>query len=155
MQLRTVLAAAVVGLGLLCMAELAAAQQIYKWKDPNGVTHFSQTPPTNGTHYTKMQLTSGPEVSSNPPPSAGAASKPEPAAAPQTQAAAAQATQPDTPANREQLCKQLGSNIAVLESKQPVVTGDASGKQSVMSDDAREQQLATAKAQQSQYCAGH
>lgn len=155
MQLRTVLAAAVVGLGLLCMAEWSAAQQIYTWKDANGVTHFSQTPPTNGTHYTKLHLTNAPEVSSNPPPSAGAVNSHEHAEPGSSQAAAAEATQPDTPANREQLCKQLASNIGILESKQPVVTGNASGKQTVMSDDAREQQLATAKAQQAQYCARH
>jgi hypothetical protein len=46
----------------------------------------------------------------------------------------------------------LSSNIALLQGKQPVVTGGGDGKQQVMSDNAREQQLATARAQQVQYC---
>jgi hypothetical protein len=65
---------------------------------------------------------------------------------------AAGGTQPDTPSNRAELCKQLSSNIALLQGKQPVVTGGGDGKQQVMSDNAREQQLATARAQQVQYC---
>jgi len=40
----------------------------------------------------------------------------------------------------------------LLQSKQPVVAAASSGKQEVMSDNAREAQLATARAQQTQYC---
>ena len=151
MQLRTFLAASVAGLALACLAGSASAQQIYRWKDANGVTHFSQTPPAIGTHYTKMRLTSEPEVSSNPPPSPAADNTESNTGAP-PQAAAAGGTQPDTPSNRASLCKQLSSNIALLNSKQPVVTGGSSGTQQVMSDNAREAQLATARAQQAQYC---
>lgn len=150
MQLRIILAASVVGLTLACVAGFASAQQIYKWKDASGVTHFAQTPPTNGTHYTKMRLTNEPDVSSNPPPSAESDNAPGSSAAPR--ATAAGGTQADTPSNRAELCKQLSSNIALLQGKQPVVTGNA--KQEVMSDNAREQQLATARAQQVQYCSG-
>jgi hypothetical protein len=46
----------------------------------------------------------------------------------------------------------MSTNISLLRSKQPVVTGGADGKQQVMSDNAREAQLATAQAQQAQYC---
>jgi len=38
------LAAAVLGLALLVVAEAAAAQ-VYKWKDEHGVTHYGDTPP--------------------------------------------------------------------------------------------------------------
>ena len=31
--------------GLLCLALPAAAQQVYQWKDANGVTHYTDTPP--------------------------------------------------------------------------------------------------------------
>lgn len=152
MQLRTLFAASAVGLSLACVAGFASAQQIYKWKDANGVIHFSQTPPTNNTHYTKMQLAGEPDVSSNPPSPAteGTTGEGEPRPAPQ--AANPNETQPDTPSNRSALCKQLDSNIALLQGKQPVVTGGSGGNQQVMSDNAREAQLATARAQQVQYC---
>lgn len=152
MHMRTVVAAAVVGLSLACAAGLANAQQIYKWKDASGVTHFSQSPPSSGTHFTKMHLTGGPEVTSNPAPSAPAGDD-EPAASTPQRAAATGGTA-DTPANRAELCKQLGSNISLLQGKQPVVTGGGNGKQEVMGDKAREQQLSTARAQQAQYCSG-
>lgn len=149
MSLRNLLVASAAGLALACIAGAAGAQQIYKWKDASGVTHFSQTPPANGIHYTKMHLTSEPEVTSSPaaPAPDDGNSEPQPSAAPQSAGGNA-----DTPGNRAELCKQLSSNIALLEGKQPVVTGE-SGKQAVMGDAARQQQLATARAQQTQYCA--
>lgn len=153
MHMRTMVAAAVVGLSLACAAGLANAQQIYKWKDANGVTHFSQSPPAAGTHFTRMELTGEPEVTSNPAPSAPTDDN-EPATSAPQRAAATGGTQADTPANRAELCKQLGSNIALLQGKQPVITGGTDGKQQVMSDSARQQQLSTARAQQAQYCSG-
>lgn len=150
--MRTLFVASAIGLSLACVTGLASGQQIYKWKDASGVIHFSQTPPANGAHYSKMQLTAEPDVSSNPPPSTSGAPNTESngSSAP-AQAAAASSAPADTPANRATLCKQLTSNISLLQSKQPVVTGGP-GKQVVMSDNARDQQLATARAQQTQYC---
>jgi hypothetical protein len=153
MHMRTLLVASVIGLSLACIAGLASGQQIYKWKDASGVTHFSQTPPNNGAHYSKMTLTQEPEVSSNPP---SAASAETDASAPRNesrQATATGDTQPNTSSNRAKLCQQLSDNVALLQGKQPVVTGGSNGKQEVMSDSARQQQLATAHAQQAQYCA--
>ncbi|MDE2226058.1 MAG: hypothetical protein KGJ46_12370, partial [Xanthomonadaceae bacterium] len=86
-----------------------------------------------------------------PPPAPGSADSTEPDTGAPQQTAPASSTQPDTASNRAELCKQLGSNISLLQSKQPVVTG-GNGKQEVMSDNAREAQLATARAQQGQYC---
>ncbi|MBU6416539.1 MAG: DUF4124 domain-containing protein [Xanthomonadaceae bacterium] len=153
MHMRSFVVASAIGLSLACVTGFASAQQIYKWKDATGVTHFSQTPPSSGTHFTRMRLTNAPDVSSNPPPAPGSADNTQPdtdTGAPQ-QTAPASSTQPDTASNRAELCKQLGSNISLLQSKQPVVTGGG-GKQEVMSDNAREAQLATARAQQAQYC---
>ncbi|HEY9110250.1 MAG TPA: DUF4124 domain-containing protein [Rhodanobacteraceae bacterium] len=152
MPLRTLFAASVIGLSLACVTGFACAQQIYKWKDANGVTHFSQTPPATGTHYTKMRMTSEPEISSNPPPPSNAEKDDSSNAGAAPGQSASGGTQPDTPSNRASLCKQLSSNIALLQSKQPVVTAGGNGKQEVMSDNARESQLATARAQQAQYC---
>ena len=152
MHMRSFVVASAIGLSLACIAGFASAQQIYKWKDANGVTHFSQTPPSSGGHYTKMHLTSEPDVSSNPPASGSADSAEPGGTSPAQQAAPASSSQPDTASNRAELCKQLGSNISLLQGKQPVVTSGGTGKQEVMSDNAREAQLATARAQQAQYC---
>ena len=153
MHMRSFVVASAIGLSLACIAGFASAQQIYKWKDANGVTHFSQTPPSSGTHFTKMRLAGEPDVSSNPPPaSAGADNTGSDTTSAPQQTAPASSSQPDTAANRAELCKQLSSNISLLQSKQPVVTGGTDGKQQVMSDNAREVQLATAHAQQAQYC---
>lgn len=153
MQMRTLLVASVIGLSALCIAGLASAQQIYKWKDANGVTHFSQTPPASGTHYSKVHLSGEPEVSSNPSSSTGGPDETNADDNGAPQQATPAGSQPDTPANRATLCKQLSSNITLLQGKQPVVTTGSNGNQEVMSDNAREQQLATARAQQAQYCA--
>ena len=152
MHMRSFVVASAIGLSLACIAGFASAQQIYKWKDANGVTHFSQTPPSSGMHYTKMQLTGEPDVSSNPPPASDNGDNTEPGTSAPQQTAPASSTQPDTASNRAELRKQLSSNIGLLQSKQPVVTGGDNGKQTVMSDNARESQLATAQAQQAQYC---
>lgn len=144
-------AAAAIGLALTCIAGFASAQQIYKWKDADGVIHFSQTPPAPGTHYTRMRLSNAPDVASNPPSAAETGNTGSAAGAPQ-ETAPANSTQPDTASNRAELCKQLGTNISLLQSKQPVVVAGSNGKQAVMSDNAREAQLATARAQQAQYC---
>ncbi|TAM96808.1 MAG: DUF4124 domain-containing protein [Rhodanobacteraceae bacterium] len=152
MQMRTMLVASVIGFSLACAAGLASAQQIYKWKDASGVTHFSQTPPASGMHYSKMRLANEPEVSSNPPPSSTPAPEAGGGGNTTPQQPASAGTQANTPSNRAALCKQLSSNISLLQGKQPVVTAGGNGQQQVMSDNAREQQLATARAQQAQYC---
>jgi hypothetical protein len=146
MQVRPFVASLVIGLAIAWATPPAGAQQIYKWKDASGVTHFSQTPPTNGHTYKQVTLSAQPEVSSNPAPAASDAGPAPNSAAPPHAVA-------DTPANRATLCKQLATNIGLLTGQQPLVTAGADGKQQVMSDDAREQQLATARAQQRQYCA--
>ncbi len=157
MQPRRLLIALVFGTAAACLATAASAQQVYKWKDANGVTHFSQTPPPAGKHYTKMHLQGQPEVSTPPRHSASSQeNRPQgdEDGAPPARTRDDGKTEPDTPDNRARLCKQLRSNIALLQSKEPVVTGGQNGKQQVMSDNAREQQLATARAQQAQYCSG-
>ena len=152
MQLRTFIAASVIGLSLACVAGFASAQQIYKWKDANGVIHFSQTPPSSSTHYTEMRLASQPDTAAGTPASSNTESENQNASEARPARPASGGTQPDTPSNRAELCKQLSSNITLLQSKQPVVTDGSDGKQQVMSDNAREQQLANARAQQVQYC---
>lgn len=153
MRVRQLLAAAAVAALIAGAASVASAQQVYKWKDANGVVHYSQTAPASGTQYSKVRLSGEPDVSSNPAPTSAPAGAPASAdqagAAPR---AASPGTQANTPANLKRLCSQLDANIATLQGKTPVVQQGSNGQQTVMSDDQREQQLATARSQQRQFC---
>ncbi len=138
----------------LALAASAANAQVYKWKDANGTMHYSDQAPTAGAKYEKVQINSSvttpvtaptaKPVSASTAASATVASKQAPAASKVV----------DTPGNRVKLCKDLGSNIALLNGQQPLSIGDDNGAQKSMSDDERRQQLATAQAQQKQYCTG-
>ncbi|WP_430388049.1 DUF4124 domain-containing protein [Dyella sp. 20L07] len=130
---------------LLLAAPLVFAQA-YKWTDANGTTHYSDSPPAQGTKYKKV-TTSGtvdplaePAASSE---SADTAAKP------------AQSNQPmaDTPENRTKLCATLKGNIDTLKSSSPVVM-EQDGQQKVINADQRQQQQSSAEAQYKQYCSG-
>ena len=140
---------------LFAVAALAlsasAAAQVYKWKDANGTTHYSDVPPPAGSKYERVSISSNvaTAVAATPTPAGSAA----PAAAANAGTQTAQADSiADTPDNRAQLCKQLDSNIALLNSDQPITAGDAETPQHNMSDVQRRQELATAQAQKKQYC---
>ena len=138
---------AILALAALAFGMSAAAQQVYKWKDANGVTHFAQTPPATGSNYQKVQINGNTVTPVATPASAASAAKPAAQPAP-----ASTAKTPDTAANRAKLCKDLDSNIALLNGSQPLTSGDATTPQQNMSDDQRRQELATARAQKSEYC---
>jgi len=132
---------------LLLVAPLVAAQA-YKWKDANGTVHYSDSPPPQGTKYSKV-TTSGsveplaaPTATENAEPTTDS-SKP---ATPQQPVA-------DTPENRAKLCSTLKSNMDTLKGSGPVVMQEG-GQQKVINDDQRKQQQASAQSQYQQYCSG-
>src|SRR5512146_745074 len=130
----------------------SANAQVYKWKDAKGVTHYSDSAPPSGTEYQRVKVSSGATAPAAPAPaSTGSAGAPASsgAAAP---ARASTTRIPDTAANRAKLCKDLDRNIGLLSSDQPLTSGDANAPQQNMSDVQRRQELATARAQKSQYC---
>ena len=110
------------GLSLLLATTAAMAGDLYQWKDSNGVTHYSQTPPAGGTTY-KERTENGRD----------SAAQPAQAAAP-----------PAEPAD----CATSRSNIALLESKSPVQQDtDGDGKADKTLDDTeRSNQLELARA---------
>jgi hypothetical protein len=110
------------GLSLLFATTAAMAGDLYQWKDANGVTHYSQTPPASGTY--KERTESGRDSGATP-----------------VQAAAA------TPAEPAE-CATSRSNLALLESKTPVQQDtDGDGKPDKTLDDAdRANQLELARA---------
>lgn len=131
---------------LLAAAPLVAAQQIYKWTDAQGIVHYSQQAPTQGTKYQQVKLAGGVESAAAPATdrAAGAAS-----AAPAPAPTAAQMA--DTPENRAKLCTTLKANLATLQANGPVVMQQGA-KPTVLSAEQRQQQIAQANAQYQQFC---
>ena len=129
----------------------SGSAQVYKWKDANGTTHYSDVPPPAGSNYQKVNVGSNVATTVTPAPASTAAAAD--ASTKTTAPASASTTHiPDTADNRARLCKQLDSNIALLDSSQPLTSGDAGTPQQNMSDVQRRQELATAQAQKKQYC---
>lgn len=156
MNLRTLSIPLGLAAALALVAGTASAQQVYKWKDANGVTHYAQQPPASGTHFSKVRLADGSEVDATPAPasSAPAASA---SAAPQAteQARAGGGTQPATSSNQSAFCKQTAANLATLRNTAPVIAASSSGKQEVLNDSARKAQMDAALAQQREYCSSN
>lgn len=106
---------------LLAAAAPASADDVYQWKDANGVTHYSQTPPASGSYTQHAE--------------SGRRAPPPPA-----QAAAAPAESPQ--------CATARKNVELLESKSVVQQDtDGDGKpDKTLSDDDRANQLELARA---------
>ena len=116
------------GLSLLLAASAACAGDLYQWKDANGVTHYSQTPPASGTYTERTETGRGMAK-----PAGTVAAKP--AEAPQ--------------------CAASRANIALLESKSTVQQDtDGDGKPDKTLDDTeRANQLELARALLKANCA--
>jgi hypothetical protein len=132
-----------IAVALLLLMPLAHAQ-VYKWTDPNGTVHYSETPPAEGTKFNKVKTSGGVDPIAPPAPAA-------PAAAASTAHAPAPAPIADTPENRHALCDSLKSNLAALQGSGPVVVQQ--GDKSAALDDAqRKERTAIDQGQYQQYC---
>jgi hypothetical protein len=116
------------GLSLLLATAVAGAGELYQWKDANGVTHYSQTPPASGNY---PERTESGRASAKPPEMAAA-----------------------KPAESAQ-CATARANIALLEGKSPVQRdSDGDGKpDKVLDDTERSNQLELARALLKANCA--
>lgn len=115
-------------LSLLLVGTVAAAGELYQWKDANGVTHYSQTPPASGSYRERSESGRAP-------------------AAPAQTAQAAPAESPQ--------CATSRANIALLESKGAVqqdVDGDGKADKT-LGESERAAQLELARAVLKANCA--
>ena len=120
---------ALLATGLLAMP--AAAQELYQWKDANGVTHYSDTPPPTGSDHSVRYITQS---------GATPRTVEEPAAAPDGSGA----------------CETARSNLDLLRSDGPVgedTDGDGV-PDSELTDAQREAQLQLAEASIRVHCGG-
>ncbi|NLW95718.1 DUF4124 domain-containing protein [Luteimonas wenzhouensis] len=110
----------------LVAAPAAVSGEVYQWKDANGVTHYSQTPPPSGA-YQLRQITA-----------AGASS---------AQAAAPQEVEENPN------CATARANVAALGSGQPVHEAGEDGQPGrALNDAERAAQLELAQAAVKAYC---
>lgn len=104
--------------------------ELYQWKDAQGVTHYSQTPPVKGEHYLQRQIRS--------------------------QQASSQAQDPaatQAPVQESAQCKSARRNIEALSSSNPVrSTAEDGTPGEILSDTQRASQLALAQAAVKAYC---
>jgi hypothetical protein len=131
-------------LALLVAVCPLAFGQAYKWKDAQGVTHYSDSPPPAGTKVEKIK-TSGVVV-----PPAGEPAPAPPAAAPAKPAPEGAVV--DTPANRAKLCDQLHKNADTLSKEKVVSVDDGKGGSKPLDDAGRARQVETTQAQITLYC---
>ena len=143
------------GLVLALATSLAAADQVYKWVDPQGNVHFSQTPPAG----TKVQAK--PMTVYVPPPdpqSLQNTQQVEQAQADKDKAAAdaAAKNKPDAgaEAQKKSHCDDLRSRLVVLQQSGRAATTDATGNLTYLDDDARAKQEAAIQDQINKDCSG-
>jgi cytoskeletal protein RodZ len=134
-----------IAVALLLLAPVALAQ-VYKWTDAHGTVHYSETPPAQSVHYTRITTTgsssaTAPQTPANPP-EANRSEQP---------ANSSSAAVADTPENRAAFCTSLKGNLDLLNSSTPVVRQDG-GTTKALDDTQRKQEAATANAQYAQYC---
>jgi len=127
-----------------CMAA-AAADQVYRWVDKDGHVHYSQTPPADTTVHAQSE-----DVSAPPPDPTGIQNahnlvQQMQVRNQQAQAAQQQAqVQTQRQAQQQQRCNQLQAELQIMQQVNRVVTVDAKGSRTYLSDAQhaqREQQL--------------
>lgn len=114
------------------LATPVAAQELYQWKDANGVTHYSDTPPPAGAEHSVRHISQS-----------GAATR------------AATADETEAPAENE-ACQSARSNLALLQSDGPVgedTDGDGEPDRELDATQ-REAQLQLAEAAIRVHCGG-
>jgi hypothetical protein len=132
---------------LLVAACPLAFAQAYKWKDAQGVTHYSDSPPPGSAgKVEKIQMKGG----MNAPASSGSA--PAPARASTASTPKPGTPVADNPANRAQLCSQLRKNLDVLQKEAVVSVDDGKGGATQLDAAGRQRQMETTQAQMTLYC---
>jgi len=145
--MQRLLPALMAGLVVACTCVSATAGDVYQWKDAKGITHYSNTPPANGTYKTRVVHT---DDTPAPAPAttaatASAAPAPAPAAAP-----AAEAKPGEDPG-----CAIARKDVELLQAQAPVLMdSDGDGKpDKILSDEDRAKHLQVAQSALKGRCA--
>lgn len=130
-----------IALALLATAGAAPAQQYYKWKDANGVTHYTKTPPPEGTQADRVAV----KANAPTPDPAAAAAEPKADAGAGMSASATQ--------QRSAACQTAQANLDTLQNNPFVsIDKDGDGKPELLSVEEHDAQLAIAREQVRTLC---
>jgi hypothetical protein len=128
-------------LALLAVAGSASAQQYYKWKDANGVTHYTKTPPPEGTPADRVAVRAAAPA---PDPGTTAAEPKADAGAGMSGAALQQ---------RSAACQTAQANLDTLQNNPFVsIDKDGDGKPELLTVEEHEAQLRIAREQVRTLC---
>lgn len=124
---------------------MVASAQVYKWIDSHGTTHFSQSPPPQGTKYVLLHTAASVDQPPPPPPR-NANGAQDSSGNDQAQAGKGQSPQ------LKRFCAQLQSNITLLQSHQSLQRMTSDGKTHPVDDRLRAQQLKQQQLRYNAYC---
>ncbi|MGA9335851.1 MAG: DUF4124 domain-containing protein [Rudaea sp.] len=147
-------------LALLCVAAsafaanaFAAKGHVYKWVDSAGVVHYADAPPPRGTPNVQTVRVSsgGDQVQSAQVDTSEAGAQPA-SAAPANPSSSTSNSIAEAARVMAKNCATARSNLELLNSKYPVSTTGADGKQQKLDDSARQAKIADAQAEIALYC---
>lgn len=127
----------------------AMATQMYKWVDENGVTQFSQQPPTDN-QYQRMNVTPPPQPTA-PTPQAQTASEGE-AAATDTEATQQQVADPEYQAELAAYCASLRERLTTMENNPRLRRTREDGSVERITEEERQEMISKAKADLQTHC---
>ncbi len=141
---------------LLCLAPLASAENVYRWKDANGVTHYSSTPPPDQSAR-KLELRPPPPPRSSEPERERLQRELEAAnrqSAESRDRAASEARRQQEAEARVQRCGLARQQLGILKSGGRVYDRDGDGKRNYLDDNQRKAALEQAQAEYREACDG-
>lgn len=131
----------------IAVLAISASAQIYKWKDANGVTQYSDTPPPAGTNKAQVVETRDMPVSS--------ISAPKVAPTQSQAKASAAASQPAQQARSEKdpkICGELQGRLRFLQSGQLAKTVNNRGEVEFMTEEKRNADIASVQKEMQRFC---
>jgi hypothetical protein len=131
---------------LVCAGTAASAADVYKWTDKDGIVHYSDEQPPADAKAERVPVTG---MAKKPAVAGAAANDADEAATPP--AAPPPVVTPTLIAQKR--CEQARANLDVLKSKNAAVgLDDGTGKATPMSDQARNERIATEQRAIADYC---
>jgi hypothetical protein len=137
----------ILALAALLLAGSAAAQQFYKWKDANGVTHYTTTPPPAGQDASRLAVKPG---NPEPPVDTSTSTATDPAGA---TPAGGPGRSADATALRNAACITARGNLSTLQNNIMVsMDKDGDGTMEMLTPEEQDAQIARAQRQVETVC---
>jgi hypothetical protein len=119
----------------LVLSLLLGAGEVYRWKDPNGVWHYSDQPQPGSELVKGARLPSAtPEGNTSPPPSAAAASNAAPPPLPPVTPQVAQQVRQEAATHKAEQCKKAETNYQQAVQARRMYKTDDKGNRTFLSD---------------------